>query len=169
MWWNGERCVKDLFITTALAPKEGIRRSRGRQEGERGQGSEPHPVTHSFLAGRVPGKSASSLSFINLTTCAKSPGFRAFGTIKLTVTHLLQTSQSPGKLIPAHAASNVEDAPRKSACISSRGVAHTRPHLAPLRPWPFEMSFLKFQLTVERTVSSTVSLMTKHKQCKNVI
>lgn len=38
--------------------------------------AEPHPITCSFLAGKEAEKSAFSLSFINLTTCAKSPGIR---------------------------------------------------------------------------------------------
>ncbi|KAM3620223.1 uncharacterized protein V6R79_019899 [Siganus canaliculatus] len=46
---------------------------RGAAEGERERTAEPHPITRSFLAGREAGKSAFSLSFINLTTCAKSP------------------------------------------------------------------------------------------------
>ena len=49
---------------------------RGAAEGERERVAEPHPITRSFLAGWEPGESAFSLSFINLTTCAKSPGIR---------------------------------------------------------------------------------------------
>lgn len=130
MWWE-ERDVlaKDLFISTASAPKEGIRRCCWRQarpmERERGQATEPHPITHSFLAGRVAGKKTPP-HWVSLT-CPHVPKALVLELIKLTLRHLLQTSRSPGKLIPAHAASNVEDAPIKSACIFSRGVAHIHP------------------------------------------
>lgn len=48
----------------------------GAAEGARHRVAEPHPITRSFLVGREPRKSAFSLSFINLTTCAKSPSIR---------------------------------------------------------------------------------------------